>query len=233
MEIKILASGSRGNATYINDGKTSLLLDAGIPIKELQAGTGFRLSGIGAALVTHDHIDHSKASKDLAKRGTDVYASQGTLDKIGASGHRYHPLTALVPFTVGTFNILPFDVTHDAAEPLGFLAESIATGEKLIYFSDTAYVKYTFAGLNYIIAECNHGEYELRQSVRDGVIDAVLAKRIVKNHFSVERLIGFLKANDLSRLTAVYLIHLSDNNSHAERFKQAVQRETGVEVRVY
>jgi phosphoribosyl 1,2-cyclic phosphodiesterase len=233
MEIKVIASGSSGNATYISDGTTSLLLDAGIPVKGLQAGTGFRLSDVAGCFVTHDHGDHSKAVNDLAKRGTDVYASRGTLDKLEVSGHRYHALAPLEWVTVGSFDVMGFDVTHDAAEPFGFYAKSRATGKSALYFSDTAYVKYTFSGLTHIIAECNHGEGELRQSVRDGVIDADLAKRIVKNHFSIERLIDFLKANDRARLKEVHLIHLSDNNSHAERFKQAVQRITGTEVYVH
>jgi phosphoribosyl 1,2-cyclic phosphodiesterase len=233
MEIKIIASGSSGNATLISDGVTSLLFDAGIPIKGLQEGTGFRLSSVEGVFVTHDHADHSKAMKDLSKRGIDVYASQGTFDKLGLSGHRYHVLKPLESVAVGTFEVMAYDVTHDAAEPLGFLAESKRSGDKLIYFSDTAYIKYAFSGLTYIIAECNHGENELIQSVKNEVIDADLAKRIVKNHMSVERLAAFMHSNDLSRLKAVYLIHLSDNNSNAERFKEAIQRETGTEVYVY
>jgi phosphoribosyl 1,2-cyclic phosphodiesterase len=230
MEVRIIASGSKGNAAFISDGTTSLLFDAGIPIKNIQAGTKFRLSSVAGAFITHEHLDHSKAVRDLAKRGTDVYASRGTLDALGANGHRYHALTTLEPVTIGTFRVLPFDVTHDAAEPLGFLAESGTTGDKLLYFSDTAYVKYTFDGLTHVISECNHGEYELRKSVRNGVIDPDLAKRIAKNHFSLERLLDFLKANDLTRIREVYLIHLSDNNSDADMFKRAVQIETGAEV---
>ncbi|GHU51677.1 MBL fold metallo-hydrolase [Clostridia bacterium] len=233
MDIKIIASGSSGNATLISDSKTSLLLDAGLAIKELQEGTDFRLSNVSDCLITHDHGDHSKAVKDLVKRGLDVYASKGTLDKLSANGHRYHALTALEDLTIGTFKVMPFDVLHDAAEPLGFLVESTVTGEKLIYFSDTAYVKYTFQGLTHIIAECNHGEQELRQSVMSGVINPELAKRIAKNHMSLERLIDFFKANDLSRLKEVYLVHLSDNNSNEHRFKQAIQRVTGTEVYVH
>ncbi|MDR2044867.1 MAG: MBL fold metallo-hydrolase [Clostridium sp.] len=232
MDIKVIASGSSGNATFISDGVTALLLDAGIPMKNIQAGTGFRLSSVAGCLVTHEHGDHSKAIKDIAKRGIDVYASRGTLDEVGVSGHRFHAVARLEPITVGSFVVLPFDVKHDAADPLGYLLESTATGEKLIYFSDTAYVRYTFSGLTHIIAECNHGKQELRQSVASGAIEPGLAKRIAKNHFSAERLTDFLEANDLSRLKAVYLVHLSDNNSNAGRFRQAVQRKTGAEVYV-
>ncbi|GHV51287.1 MBL fold metallo-hydrolase [Synergistales bacterium] len=233
MQVNVIASGSSGNATLISDGASSLLLDAGINIKRLQIASGFALSGAAGCLLTHEHGDHSKAVKDLAKLGVDIYSSQGTLDRCCLSENRFRAVKALEPFTVGTFKVLPFDVTHDAAEPLGFSVESMATGEKLIYFSDTAYVKYTFTGLTHIVAECNHGEHELRQSVRNDVINVDLARRIVRNHMSVERLTAFFKANDLSRLKQVHLIHLSDNNSNAEKFKAAIQRVTGTEVYVY
>ncbi len=233
MEINVLASGSSGNSTYINDGKTALLLDAGITFRELQKGTGFRLSDVSGCLVTHEHSDHSKACKELAKRGMNIFSGNGTFSALGLSGHRFKSVKALETFGVGTFKILPFDVKHDAAEPLGFLIESVTAKEKLLYFSDTAYLKYSFDGLTYIIAECNHGEYEIKNNVKSGALNPDLAQRIVKNHLSVERLIDFLKATDLSRLKEVHLIHLSANNSSERKFKKIVQRVVGVETYVH
>lgn len=233
MKIKVIASGSSGNATLINDGKSSLLLDAGVTIKELQRGTGFMLSNIAGCLVTHAHADHSKACKDIAKRGISIYSSQGTFDSLNVIGHRFIPVRSLNEFKVGTFIVRPFDVVHDVAEPLGFLVNSSISGEKLVYFCDTAYVKYSFSGLDYIVAECNHGDRELRESVKSGVINAELAKRITRNHLSLERFIAFLKATDLSFVKEIHVIHLSDNNSNAERFKQEIQRIAGTEVYIY
>lgn len=233
MTIKVIASGSSGNATLISDGNTALLLDAGISIKELERGSGFTLSRVSACLVTHEHQDHSKACKDLVKRGIDVYASAGTLQALNAEGHRYKPIAALKEFIVGSFMIMGFGVKHDAAEPLGYLIYSQLTLEKTVYFVDTAYVEGKFSGIHYFIVECNHGEQELRDSVDRGVIAPELAARIARNHFSLERLLKFLKANDLSRTKEIHLVHLSDNNSNEERFKREVQRLTGVEVYIH
>jgi phosphoribosyl 1,2-cyclic phosphodiesterase len=230
MNIKVLSSSSSGNATIISDGETTLLLDAGISAKNIRVLSGF--AKIDGVFITHEHQDHSKAAKDLAKYGAEIYTGQGTIDALGISGHRYHAMKSLESVTVGTFNIMAFDVTHDAQEPLGFYVKSAATGESAVYFSDTAYVKYTFSGLTHILGECNHGEYELRQSVRNNVIDAALAKRILKNHMSLERFAEFLQANDLSRLKQIYLIHLSDNNSNPERIKHTIQALTGAEIYV-
>ena len=135
MDIKVLASGSSGNAYRISDGKTALLLDAGIPLKGIQVGLSFRVRELAGCFITHAHQDHSKAAKDLARLGIDIYTSRGTIEACGLTGHRIKPAKALEELTVGTFKVLPFDVQHDAPEPLGFLYTSTTTGEKLLYFT--------------------------------------------------------------------------------------------------
>lgn len=233
MDINVIASGSSGNSTMICDGESALLLDAGISIKDLERGSGWTLSRASACLVTHEHQDHSKACKDLAKRGIDIYASEGTLRAIKVEGHRAKIVCPLKRFVVGTFTIIGFDVKHDAAEPMGFLIHSNITSEKVLYVVDTAYIKYLPQGLTHIIIECNHGNKELRESVDNGTISADLAKRITRNHFSLERLLDFLKSIDLSATQEIHLVHLSDNNSNEERFKREVQQLTGIRVYIH
>ena len=230
MEIKVLASGSTGNAYTISDGTTTLLLDAGIPFREIQIGTGFKVLKLAGAFVTHEHQDHCKAMRDLARVGVDVYASKGTMEAWGRYGPRFHPVKALAEFDVGTFRILPFDVEHDAAEPLGFLFTSAATGEKLLYFTDTYYVRYRFQGLTHIMAECNYTKQGIAESVAEGRIPIEMVPRLTRSHMSLENLLDMLAANDLRSLRQIYLLHLSDNNSEAERMKEAVQQQTGAEV---
>lgn len=233
MDIKVIASGSSGNSTMICDGSSALLLDAGVSIKDLERGSGWTLSLAPACLVTHEHLDHSKACKDLAKRGIDVYASEGTLKAIKVEGHRAKAVCPLKRFVISTFTVLGFDVKHDAAEPMGYLIHSNITGEQVLYVVDTAYIRYTPQGLTHIIIECNHGNKELRESVDNGTISADLAKRIAKNHFSLERLIEFLKSIDLSATEEIHLVHLSDNNSDENRFRREVQQLTGIPVYVH
>lgn len=232
MDIKILASGSSGNAYQISDGETKLLLDAGIPLKAIQVGTGFKVTQIKGCFVTHSHLDHSKAIKDLARLGVDVYTSKGTVDAMGLTGHRIKTVKGLEEIRVGTFKVLPFDVQHDAPEPLGFLFESMKTGDKLLYFTDTYYLKYKFEGLTHIMGECNYSKEALQESIDSGYIPMELAPRIIKSHMSLEHFLDLLKANDLSKVRQIYLLHLSDNNSDEEAFKEAVQKATGAEVYV-
>ena len=232
MNIKSIASGSSGNAYLIGDGITSLLLDAGIPLKAIQVGCGFKLREIDGCFITHAHQDHSKAARDLARLGMDIYTSQGTIEACGLTGHRIRPVKALEEITVGTFRVLPFDVQHDAPEPLGFLFESTATGEKLLYFTDTYYIKYRFMGLTHIMAECNYDNETMTRSVEAGYIPVELVPRLVRSQMSLEHLIMTLKANDLSRVRQIYLLHLSANNSDERRCREEIQKLTGAEVYV-
>ena len=54
-----------------------------------------------------------------------------------------------------------------------------------------------------------------------------MARRLTKSHFSLENLKSFLKANDLSQVREIYLIHLSDANSDEEKFKYEIAALTG------
>lgn len=232
MNITVIASGSSGNAYRIDDGDTSLLLDAGIPLKLIKQALNFRVRDLGGCLITHAHGDHAKAAGDLAKAGVDIYTSRGTLDACRLTGHRMKAVEALKEINIGTFAVLPFDVQHDAPEPLGFLMTSRSTGEKLLYFTDTYYLKYRFTGLTHIMGECNYSMDIIEQSVRNGYIPPELVPRLIKSHMSLDHFLDLLRANDLRKVKQIYLLHLSNNNSDAGRFKEAVQRLTGTEVYV-
>ena len=89
MLINPIASGSSGNAYYISDGQSSLLLDAGIPLAQIQAGCGYKVSQLSGCLVTHGHGDHVKAAKALARMGVNIYTSQGTADMANLTGTEF------------------------------------------------------------------------------------------------------------------------------------------------
>jgi len=232
MDIKVIASSSSGNCYLISDGKTNILIECGISIKTIQIALEFNLSRVAGCFISHCHNDHSKAARDLAKMGVDIYTSQGTIGACSLTGHRIHPIKALEELTVGTFKVLPFGIEHDVPEPLGFLFETVYLKEKLLFFSDTYYLRYRFNKLNYIMAECNYSNEALQRSVDAGYIPIELVPRLMKSHMSLEHLLDLLRANDLSHVKQIYLLHLSKNNSNEKHFKKEVQRLTGTEVYV-
>jgi len=228
MIIKVLASSSEGNCYLISDGKTKLLIEAGIPFKVAQKALNFQVSGLSAVLISHFHGDHSAYIRDFIKAGVDCYMLASTAKEKKVSGHRVKIIEAKKQFAVGSWSILPFDVVHDV-ECLGFLLAS-KDGEKLVYITDTPYCKYRFKGLDYILIEANYSERIINQRKDNDPISIDMKRRIIKNHFSLENVKKFLQANDLSRVQSIYLLHLSDSNSNAQMFKREIQQITGKEV---
>src|SRR5579875_3195131 len=67
----VLASGSKGNATIVSAGGTSLLVDAGMSCRELlrrMAEVGEDPAKLTAILVTHEHLDHVAGLSVLARK---------------------------------------------------------------------------------------------------------------------------------------------------------------------
>ena len=230
MDIRVIESSSAGNCYIVSDGKSTILLDAGVNIKKIQVAMNFRITDIKGVLITHSHQDHCKAVRELLQKGINIYLSQGTKEEIGAISHRIKVVKSLSKYEIGSFVVMPFDVEHDTAEPLGFWIKSKETGESLLYFTDTYYIKYTFNGVTHIIAECNYTEEGIAQSVQNGIINASLAARIYKSHMSLETLLKTIKAMDTSKLQQVYIGHLSNNNSNEKVMLEELQKATGVEV---
>ena len=63
MEFHVLASGSKGNATFIYEDGCGILIDCGITRKQLLFKLnqlGFHEEDITYVFLTHDHYDHNK-----------------------------------------------------------------------------------------------------------------------------------------------------------------------------
>jgi phosphoribosyl 1,2-cyclic phosphodiesterase len=224
--IQTLATGSKGNCYYITDGHTPLLLECGIRFKDIQSKLNFKTSDISACLITHEHKDHCSGMNEVLKAGIDCYMSPGTVRAIGINHHRIHSVPVKLPFKIGTWTILPFDVQHDVSEPFGFLLANNA-GDKLLFATDTYYIKYRFQGLTHLMLECNYCTDVLNQNVSSGRVHKSMKRRVMKSHFSLENVLDFFKANDLSKLQEIWLLHLSDSNSDEQLIRDEIAKVTG------
>lgn len=229
IDVYCLGSGSKGNSYLIFDGKAALLIEAGLPKVKIIKGYSKFVDKICGCLITHEHKDHARSAADLAKYGIDLYASAGTFDGIGNIRHPYrcNAVIAEHQFKVGTYIVMPFETMHDCNEPLGFLIYSTVTKEKLLFATDTYYIPNIFKNLNIIMVECNYSEKLMSERVESGALNKSLAQRIRQSHFALENVKDFLTANDLSKVTAIYLLHLSSENSDAQFFKKEIQKLTG------
>ncbi len=235
MKIQVLGTGSSGNCYKVKIGRATLLLECGLPFKVIQKKLNFKVSEIDACLVTHEHMDHAKAVKDLMKAGIDCYMTKGTAGALGVSGHR---LKTFRPFEKARYYsevlkdliIVPFEAVHDVAEPVSYFIKTRNDDESLVFVTDTAYLKYKIPDCECLMIECNYVKSRLDENVRLGNANTNLRNRIVKNHLSLESLVEALKLADLSRCKKIYLLHLSDGNSDEELIKRTIQEMTGIEV---
>ena len=143
------------------------------------------------------------------KIGIDCYTSKETINHLGLTGHRLNVIADQVPVSIGNFKIVPFFVPHNLPN-LGFLISHPETG-KILFATDCAYIPHKFVGLSSIMLEIN---YE----------DSILtSERAVGCHLSLDTALSFLRANDLSRVHSIVLLHLSASNSNEKQFIKAVQ----------
>ena len=224
LEITAYASGSSGNCYTVSNGRATIMLDCGLSYGRIGKLTGFIRPD--AIFVTHEHNDHIAAAADFMKRGIDVYMSKGTMEAAGyEGGHRLHTIRHRESVLIEDIVISAFDCQHDAAEPLGFLLDD---GEdRVLYATDTYYLKYRFPGVTKFMIECNHSYEILAENLAAGTLPKPLEKRLKESHFSLENLKKFFEANDLSNTKEIWLIHLSKDNADPAHFQREIEALTG------
>ena len=232
MRLTILGSSSAANGYVLDNGREALALECGCPLADLQRAVDFDLRRVAGVLLTHEHGDHARHAAKYVKSALPLYASEGTLmrlpDEVCTSTFS-HPVRPPKPFCVGGFRVLPFDVKHDAAEPLGFMVAHPEMGS-LLFATDTRFIPFLFDHINTWLIECNYSEEILESNLSAGVISKAQHDRVIGSHMSLDTCRETLQANDLTETRRIILIHLSDRNSDAAQFKKTIARATGREV---
>lgn len=229
MLIFCYASSSRGNLyRVVSDSfRTQLLIECGLPIKDIRKCLGTQMNKIDGVLLSHEHKDHSRAIHEFLKMGIDIYTSKGTATAIGAEKSPYvHSVKSQEVINVGDITILPFKTNHDAVEPLGFILRD--DNDIVMFATDTYNMEYTSNGITKLMIECNHSYEIIDKKVAAGTLNKKQAERLVRSHFSFENLKNWLKRNDLTRLKEIYLLHLSKTNADPVQFKKEIEELTGV-----
>lgn len=232
IEIRSYGSSSAGNAYIVSDGERSLMLEAGIHLKNMK---NIDWQSVDGCLITHKHGDHSKYAMDVINQtGIDLFLSDDTQEALKLPSYRVKTLKALNQQNIGNWTVLPFDLNHtnnDGSDCTcyGFFIQN-KIGEKLLFATDTYYIKYKLPGITHLMIECNYSIDILNENVETGKIGNFLRRRIVRSHFELENVKHFIESNDMSQLKEVWLLHLSSSNADAARFKKEIQAITGVPV---
>ena len=107
MKLRIIGTGSKGNAYVLENEHEALLIEAGVNIKEIKQALDFDYSKVVGCIVTHEHLDHCKSANDLMRLGIDVYTGAKTHQKInGDVIHRAMPIASRETIKLGNFKIL-------------------------------------------------------------------------------------------------------------------------------
>lgn len=226
MKLTVLASGSAGNGYLFEARHSALLVECGVRPEVMMRRTDVPLSKIAGALVTHEHRDHAGFVDRYAALGIPIYASRGTLDAIGSGRFKgtIRPVRAMNTFRVGDFVVSPFDVRHDAAEPLGFIIGHPEAG-RILFLTDTAFCPYDFRALHldHILVEANYDDGILDGNVASGLVDATRADRTRRDHMSLRSACELIRADQTAELKNVILIHLSSQNADAAKFARRAE----------
>ncbi|MGD8754394.1 MAG: MBL fold metallo-hydrolase, partial [Desulfobacterales bacterium] len=121
LAVCVLASGSRGNAIFISDGNTGILLDAGLSATEIKRrlkSRGLSPNDLDAILLSHEHSDHIQSVGVLSRQlKLPIYLSRKIEKKaaLGKSVHEIRSFQCGVSFHINNLTVHPFTVSHDAA----------------------------------------------------------------------------------------------------------------------
>ena len=230
LAVCVLASGSKGNAIYISDGFTAILVDAGlsgIEIKRRLKPRGLNPKDIDAILVTHEHSDHIHAVGVLSRQlKLPIYLNRKIEKKasIGNSVHEIRTFQCGSTFQISNLVVHPFAVSHDAADPVGFTIGQ--NGRRIGLATDlgtvTPLVKENLKDCHLLIIEANHDP----DMLLNGPYPWPLKQRIQSRmgHLSNLQSQNLLMALQHSRLEHVILAHLSETNNAPQKVLDEVSK---------
>jgi phosphoribosyl 1,2-cyclic phosphodiesterase len=238
MRFASLGSGSEGNALLVAAGSTQVLMDCGFGVRDVvlrMEKLGVSPELLSAIVVTHEHGDHIGGVARLAQKyNLPVWLTHGTLrsqlDAFSGMPH-LHEIDPHREFAVGSIEITPYPVPHDAAEPVQFVFSDGV--RRLGVLTDagcsTAHIEQTLSGCDALVLECNHDSAMLAKGDYPYSLKQRVGGRF--GHLNNQDAAGILKRLDVSRLQHLIAAHLSRKNNTAALAVEALSCVLNCEAR--
>jgi len=242
LSVSFLGSGSSGNCSLVRGEQGALLVDCGFSARETlrrAALAGITADHIVAMFVTHEHGDHVRGVRVLAKRlGIPVYATAGTRNaaRLDEQAYDVRTIEPGLRVRVAGIDVLAFRTSHDAAEPVGFRFDG-PDGAAIGLATDTGVLTHeileALQGCDVIGIESNHDE----RMLADGPYPRFLKQRIQshRGHLSNAAAAAALSQLRSERLRQVVALHVSRTNNTvtlADRALRGVCATHGISVHV-
>ena len=229
MHLISIGSSSSGNSTLVYNDDTSILIDAGVAVKNVLEKTG--RGTFDALLITHEHSDHIKCAGALGRKTkTTIYVNPGIVEKKPEVFNKCiiadFDLRSAANFKVGSIDIKPFSTKHDAIGALGFVLEDSTT--KFGYVTDTGTfsksMRVALNSCNSIMLECDYDD-DLLNAYAD--YSDELKGRIRSNygHLSNKQAIEFIKLFGIDNLKTVIIGHLSQRTNNLDKLWEYIKQE--------
>lgn len=225
MKLKCLGSGSSGNCYILTSSKgDSLIIEAGVKFIEVKKALNFNLRNVVGCVVSHEHGDHAKYLSDVLSCGIKVLGLKEAFKNVKQKVFCVE-VEPLHGYKIGSFKVFTIPVCHDVP-CIGFVIEHEEMG-KLLFITDTMMLEYKIPNLNHIMIEANYSDEILQENIESGLLPAFMKDRLLHSHMELKTTAQVLKANDLSNVNEVVLLHLSGRNSNAEQFLQYIEKNAG------
>lgn len=220
MEISVLASGSKGNVSYITSYSTKLLIDLGLTLSSIEKklfDIGVRPNEIDGILLTHTHTDHTSSLKNFIKKyNTKLYLSEKMYNELSKTINLFNYEIIDKEFIINDINIQVIKLSHDTDDSNGYILES--DNKSIAYITDTGYINKKYFNIlknkDIYVIESNH-DIEM---LMNGNRPYFLKQRILgdKGHLDNKISANYLAKFIGSNTKKVILIHLSEDNNTPE-----------------
>jgi phosphoribosyl 1,2-cyclic phosphodiesterase len=234
MKLTVLGSSSKGNCYLLQSETTgeTLIVEAGVRMQEVKQALSWQLGKVVGCLCSHRHNDHAGHIGEMMDCGIRVLALQDVFQSHRLEGN--HFAIYIQPergYIVGSYKVYVLPVCHDVP-CVGFIIRHEEMGA-LLFLTDTMMFEYRIPRhVTQIMIEANYADDILEENIAAGRIPASMRERLLNSHMELGTTAEVMRQNDLQDVQNIILLHLSERNSDAVRFRNEIMMASGKTVYV-